>query len=143
MRQEPVFLLVLGFLTCLKTGESLTCYTCKESFNKWFYYSTVCENEVTRDNSSLSSCGASARYCSIERTTVNGIVTNFERACADTCYWGCKISGLGVTKEICTSCCPQDGCNHGLGASAGLAPPRLVLTLASLCAILQPLLQSI
>ncbi|XP_078576560.1 uncharacterized protein LOC144862143 isoform X2 [Branchiostoma floridae x Branchiostoma japonicum] len=141
MPQDTVFLLVLGFLTCLETGESLTCYTCKESF-KWVYYSTVCENEVTRDNSTLSSCGASARYCMIEKTTVNGIVESFERACADTCYFGCKISGLGVTKEICTSCCPDDGCNHGRGESAGLAPPLLPLTLAALCAIFHQLLQS-
>ncbi|KAI8521891.1 hypothetical protein Bbelb_016450 [Branchiostoma belcheri] len=98
MRHDVVLLLALGVLTCLQTGSGLTCYTCKESF-RWVYYSTVCENEVTRDNSSLSSCGSSARYCMIESTSVNGIITNFERGCADTCYYGCKMSGLGVTKE--------------------------------------------
>ncbi|XP_019644581.1 PREDICTED: uncharacterized protein LOC109485419 [Branchiostoma belcheri] len=139
MRHDVVLLLALGVLTCLRTGSGLTCYTCKESF-RWVYYSTVCENEVTRDNSSLSSCGSSARYCMIESTSVNGIITNFERGCADTCYYGCKMSGLGVTKEICTSCCDNDGCNHGSGASAGLSSPILTLTLASSCAIFQQIL---
>ncbi|CAH1259344.1 Hypp2251 [Branchiostoma lanceolatum] len=112
MPNVVIFLLLL--LLCFQFREGtgvLSCYSCDEEF-KFYYYDTMCQSEVTRDNSTLSDCGSSSRYCMIERTKTNGVILAFSRGCSETCYWGCRTSGLGMTTEICTWCCAGNGCNY-------------------------------
>ncbi|XP_078669273.1 uncharacterized protein LOC144910263 [Branchiostoma floridae x Branchiostoma belcheri] len=109
---------LLFLLLCGQFREGtgvLVCYSCAEEF-KFFYYNTMCQSEVTRDNATLSDCGSSSRYCMIEQTRVNGVTLAFSRGCSETCYWGCRSSGLGMTTEECTWCCSGNGCNYYSGA---------------------------
>ncbi|KAI8477638.1 hypothetical protein Bbelb_446330 [Branchiostoma belcheri] len=96
---------LLFLLLCGQFREGtgvLVCYSCAEEF-KFFYYNTMCQSEVTRDNATRQT---------IEQTRVNGVTLAFSRGCSETCYWGCRSSGLGMTTEECTWCCSGNGCNY-------------------------------
>ncbi|XP_078577782.1 uncharacterized protein LOC144862831 [Branchiostoma floridae x Branchiostoma japonicum] len=133
MRTVVIFLLLL--LLCVQVREGtcvLSCYSCAEEF-RFYFYDTMCMSEVTRDNATLSDCGSSSRYCMIERTKTNGVVLAFSRGCSETCYWGCRTSGLGMTTEICTWCCSGNGCNY-YSRAAGLDWTRAARTILTTAA---------
>ena len=47
---------------------------------------------------------------------MKGATISMTRGCADTCYYGCRLYGFGVTQLRCSSCCKGELCNVGSGA---------------------------
>lgn len=71
----------------------------------------------------ISRCSSDVRYCTVRRFSfsLNGTdlrVWMMERNCSKECTNECIITGDRSKLHLCTSCCKDNMCNFGSGASA-------------------------
>ncbi|KAK8397370.1 hypothetical protein O3P69_004827 [Scylla paramamosain] len=117
---------------------SLMCYSCKLDFRKAEYdWSHPClgrHNGLNVSTDYLVPCGPKDLYCKAERMEVNGVLIYLARECTDTCHFGCRPRGFGISYETCSKCCQTSACNHMYPpslspATPGPPHPLLLLTL--------------
>jgi len=51
----------------------------------------------------------------VERIDLHLSVMTIERSCSESCPYGCKFYGYGLTYRRCISCCRTIGCNSDSG----------------------------
>ncbi|CAL4061222.1 unnamed protein product, partial [Meganyctiphanes norvegica] len=97
-------------------GPPLQCYSCGLNFRHTGYeYNHPClgrHNGTTLDPAHIVTCGPRDRYCRVDRTEVNGILTDLTRECTDECFYGCRPKGFGIYIEQCAHCCNTTDCNN-------------------------------
>ncbi|XP_050697499.1 collagen alpha-2(I) chain-like [Eriocheir sinensis] len=113
---------------------TLTCFSCKLDFRKAEYqWSHPClgrHNGLNVSTDYLVVCGPKDNYCKAERTEVNGVLIYLARECTDTCHFGCRPRGFGISSEACSKCCQTPACNHMYPpshASPGTAPSMILV----------------
>ncbi|KAK4301435.1 hypothetical protein Pmani_026420 [Petrolisthes manimaculis] len=95
---------------------NLTCYECWLDFRLGPYQGEhPClgrHNGLNVSINFLVTCGINDTYCETERTEVRGILLYMRRGCASVCRPGCLPLNQKTGREVCSSCCTSQACNH-------------------------------
>ncbi|CAG0904521.1 unnamed protein product [Darwinula stevensoni] len=110
---------------------NLSCFACNLDFREFEYdMDHPCLGRHTPlDRAYVVRCGIKDRYCKVEVTQVNGVLTQLRRECTEVCYYGCRLRGFGIRNLVCSQCCNRHGCNRDFPTAAAsvLWPGREVL----------------
>ncbi|XP_023239536.1 uncharacterized protein LOC111638127 isoform X1 [Centruroides sculpturatus] len=155
-------------------SRRLECYACSVDFTRTsFSANDSClmppseSNRKAPKKDALTRCSPKAAFCQVssfsppppsasgpstlslslpqaEVTKVMGVLTGFDRRCADDCAEACFDRALGIPRQVCTFCCSDDAsCGTdklGRRAAAASPPPSSFLLLLLLPSAVLPLL---
>ncbi|XP_067131413.1 uncharacterized protein [Centruroides vittatus] len=96
-------------------SRRLECYACSVDFTRTpFSANDSClmppseSNRKSPKKDALTRCSPKAAFCQAEVTKVMGVLTGFDRRCADDCAEACFDRALGIPRQVCTFCCSDD-----------------------------------